>query len=115
MPAGGAAPAASAAAASAGLVPVGAPVATDNGGSSLANPSFGVNTAEGGGTKSGSPAIEAAGSPSAGDRALVYDPNASRDLAATSKPPSPLIVLSVVLLVAALVLGGLRLIARRLS
>ena len=75
-----------------------------------------MNTVEGGGTKSGSPAIEAAGSPPASDGALLFAPGAAqRDLASTAQPPSPLLVLSIVLLVAALVLGGLRLIGRRLT
>lgn len=79
-----------------------------------ASAGIGVPT-EGGTTKGGSPEPEAAGAPapSATDEGAPVDPSA--DLAATAEPPSALLALSVVLLAAAIVLGGLRLIGRRLA
>ena len=77
--------------------------------------SVGVGVTSEGGPKNGSGAPEAAALPSAADQGAPADLSYSRDRLATGEPPSPLLVLSVILLVAGIVLGGLRLIGRRLA
>jgi hypothetical protein len=77
--------------------------------------SGGVGVASEGGPKSGSGAPEAAAVPTASDDGTPDDLSFARDRVAAAEPPSPLLVLSVILLAAGIVLGGLRLIGRRLT
>ncbi|MGZ8527517.1 MAG: hypothetical protein ACXWWR_01885 [Candidatus Limnocylindrales bacterium] len=79
-----------------------------------ASAGIGVTT-EGGGSKGSPSGPEAAAAPSASGDGAPVDLSARRDGLATAGPPSPLVVLSVVLLAAAVVLIGLRLIGRRLA
>ncbi|MGZ8502252.1 MAG: hypothetical protein ACXWW6_05300, partial [Candidatus Limnocylindrales bacterium] len=72
-------------------------------------------TTEGGGSKGASGRPEVVAAPSASAEGAAADLSARRDGLATAGPPSPLVVLSVVLLAAAVVLIGLRLIGRRLA
>ena len=79
--------------------------------------SSGVGVTEDGGygAKGGSSGPEVAAASSATDQAAAADLSVGRDQVAAVEPPSALLVLSVVLLVAAVVLGALRLIGRRLA
>jgi hypothetical protein len=58
---------------------------------------------------------EVAGAPGATDKGAPTDASAGRDQATNGGRPSTLVVLSIVLLAAAIVLAGLRLIGRRLA
>jgi hypothetical protein len=77
--------------------------------------SGGLGVATEGGPKSGSGAPEAAALPSPTDEGAPADLFYARDRLAGAESPSPLLVLSVILLAAGIVLGGLRLIGRRLA
>ena len=74
-----------------------------------------ASTVDGAGTKGGSAAPEVAAAPGATDQGAPVDPSAQRDMTSSAEQPSPLLLTSIVLLAAALVLGGLRLIGRRLA
>lgn len=77
--------------------------------------SGGLGVATEGGPKTGSGAPEAAALPSITDKGAPSDLSYARDQLAGAEPPSALLVLSLILLAAGIVLGGLRLIGRRLA
>jgi hypothetical protein len=114
---GGAAPSAAA------LAPVGGAAASGEDRNSLtANPQVpgasegvGASTVDGVGTKGASASPEVAAPAAATDRGAPVQPYGQRTMAAAAQTFSPLLVLSIVLLGAAVVLAGLRLIARRLT
>ncbi len=80
-----------------------------------ASAGVGAGSVDGMGTKGGSAAPEVAAAPGPTDNVAPVAPSAQRSLIPTAEPPSPLLVMSIVLLAAAVLLGLLRLIGRRLA
>jgi hypothetical protein len=80
-----------------------------------ASAGVGVTMDGGYSVKDGSSGPEVAAAPSATAQGAAGDLSVGRDRPATAEPPSALLVLSMVLLAAAVVLGGLRLMGRWLA